>query len=160
SIDTNSDVSRVAVADFNADNKLDFAGLDSSAQELQTYFNTGGGVFNPVPSTTALSNLPFDLVAGDFDGDGLPDVMIAEGTQVRFRKNTGGGVFDPVGVPVLNGVSNSFQRLASADFNSDGLPDVVALDNGGDGFVVTSDGGGTFTQDTGNPYPVSNISLD
>jgi hypothetical protein len=73
--------------------------------------------------------------------------------SLTFHRNPGGQTgFAASGVAILPSASlPSINRLAAADVDRNGIPDVIALALGR-AFVATSDGGGTFTPDPGNPY--------
>jgi uncharacterized protein (TIGR03437 family) len=80
---------------------------------------------------------PSNVVVGDFNGDGRPDLafsLFSEGIVVLL--NTGGGNF---GKPMRT-EGAAFYALAALDFNSDGKDDLVTNDN----FLLISNGDGTF----------------
>jgi hypothetical protein len=96
-------------------------------------FSPAGTLLLPTGDTTPLS-----LAAGDFDGDGDPD--LAAGTFAKDRvavyRNGGGLAFDPPGA------LDAPTRIASllvADLNQDGRPDLAAA---GGGLVVLRGKGG------------------
>ncbi len=157
-------VSRVATADFDQDGFQDFAALDNQNNQLFTFFGDGAGNFTrPGQGFYALTGKPTDLVAGDFNGDGLTDLVVAEDTQIVFIANLGARLFNPVGATIANTIPSgqSPTRLASADLDRNGIVDVIAVDSA-EARVFTSKGGGTFTPDPGNPYaiPVATTSTD
>jgi FG-GAP-like repeat len=99
--------------------------------------------------------LPREQVAGDFDGDGLQDVAVANdgpagvfdgGVAVILGDGTGG-----FGAPVVTPLPSDrgASELAAADFDEDGHLDVVAVSSttGGFGpvFVLFGGGDGTLT---------------
>ena len=77
-----------------------------------------------------------ELAVGDFNGDGFPDVVSANQTDlaIRFNQDDGGGdrvfldgaanvtVLSPGGVPY---------DVRVADFNNDGMDDIAAIGSGG-----------------------------
>ena len=149
-------VSRVATADFDKDGFQDFAALDSQANQLFTFFGDGAGNFTrPGPGFYALASKPTDVVAGDFNGDGLTDLVVAEDTRIVFIGNLGSRLFDPVGATIANTIPSgqSPTRLATADLDLNGIPDVIAVDSAV-ARAFTSNGGGTFTPDAGNSYAI------
>src|SRR5262249_30086192 len=92
------------VADFNGDGRPDllisiFAG-PSQDQQLFLFFGVGDGTFRagPVPTLPVktlgggVKNMP--LAAGDFDGDGVTDLIVADATGgAWFLHGNGDGTF-------------------------------------------------------------------
>ena len=100
-----------------------------------TIGGTGGGS----PHTDAIN-------AGDFNGDGYPDLVGTDyysGLGPRVMLNNGNGTFQAPGTVV------SLQPLVSvvesADLNGDGKDDLIAA-NLGSVWALLSNGNGTFTQ--------------
>ena len=83
------------------------------------------------PPTYAGSGGP--IFVADFNGDGKPDILAADGT---LNLGNGDGTFK-LGTPVTGGV------LAVADFNGDGIPDVLQQGTG-TLLVLLGNGDGTF----------------
>ncbi|MGE3171008.1 MAG: FG-GAP repeat domain-containing protein [Planctomycetota bacterium] len=107
----------IAVLDYDLDGDQDFAiGLFGGNARL--YRNDGGGAL-------ALLSLPITnvslLVAGDFDGDGLPDLCASFGPAGFFLRNTGTGFAAPAPLPA--GLLP--QRPSTADVDGDGDLDVL-----------------------------------
>jgi uncharacterized protein (TIGR03437 family) len=90
------------IADFNGDGLPDLAsltGLDTT-HTAGLWLNQGGGRFNMNPETVVSfttaygSTNPDSLAAGDFNGDGKPDLALLTPTgELRVFQNNGDGTF-------------------------------------------------------------------
>ena len=110
------------VLDFNLDGIPD---LVVQAQQVYSFAGNGDGTFTQVASTN-IPGGPIQLVSGDFDNDGLPDLAGSIGTEPSeivylFGDGKGDFVFQPV-------VGPEGAYVATGDFNGDGIADVVIPD--------------------------------
>ncbi|HEX5012402.1 MAG TPA: VCBS repeat-containing protein [Planctomycetota bacterium] len=122
----------VAVADLDLDGALDVLAWDSELLALRAHMGVGDGSFTDGP-VTAVAPIGggTDRVA-DFDGDGLPDLLVTvpdpDGhTAIRLGDGQGGfGTTDAVALDM-----GSVVTLIIADVVADGRPDVVTSRSGG-----------------------------
>jgi hypothetical protein len=86
--------------------------------------NLGASNFGP-PVVTNISGLPGVIAAGDFNGDGKLDLIMAGGSpgQIVTFLGNGDGTFTPA--PSQPFVTNPPQKLFVGDFNGDGKLDVL-----------------------------------
>ncbi len=103
-------------------------GRAPNAGQLNIYLATAPNAY-AAPTAVATGNQPSYLASADFDGNGLPDVAVAnaqDGTLDVFLNGSGGraGVF---AAPITLD-SPGASQLAVADMNVDGLPDIVSAD--------------------------------
>ena len=149
----------VTVADFDGDGKLDFATADSNGNSIDPGSVTvllgdgSGGIKRG--KNQQLPGHPWGIVAGDFNGDGHPDLAIvknnnsAKKDRLSILLNNGDGSFQPeVRYPYAQ-----FETVfvATADLNHDGKLDLVLADNGEGIDVTLGNGDGTFAPQTFYP---------
>ena len=152
-----NDPSSIAVADFNNDGMPDLAianGLDNTVTVLLANASGGFTPFASSPFPTGAN--PDFVVSADFNGDGNPDIAIANltGNTITVLLGDGLGGFSPAsGSPVTAGPGPVF--IAVADFNGDGFPDMAVANSGKNTVaVMLGSGTGTFKGSAGSPFAV------
>ncbi|MGC2163812.1 MAG: FG-GAP-like repeat-containing protein [Silvibacterium sp.] len=127
----------LTVGDFNRDGILDIAVAnfwDNSVSVLLGS-STDPGKFT-VGQTISVGQGPTGIVSADFNGDGFPDLAVANFTDNTVWILTGdpqhpGQFLSP---KTVSATGHSPTSLAVADFNGDGIPD-LAVSNWADGTV-------------------------
>jgi hypothetical protein len=141
----------LAVADFNGDGKLDLAVADFGDNVVSILLGLGDGSFSaPTVVRTRIGPYLIFVVAGDFDGDGKPDLAVAnhwmpvdDEYSVQVLLGTGSGSFTPLPgeTPWVTACKNP-RSLAVGDFNRDGKLDlaVACVSEGLSVLLGTGDG--------------------
>jgi hypothetical protein len=96
--------------------------------------------------TTGAKSGPNDLVMGDFNNDGIPDLAVPDSTtgDVAVFLGKGDGTFQPA-MSTSTGANSIPLALAAGDFNADGKLDLaVALGNQAAVAILLGNGDGTF----------------
>src|SRR2546430_5064256 len=129
--DAGRNPSSVRAADFNGDGKPDLAIANSvcsgGGPNVSVLLGKDGGTFEAAFNYVGVAE-PSSVGVGDFNGDGKPDLAVADlgsGTVAMLLGN-GDGTFQ-AGVGVAAGTRPEF--LAVGDFNGDGKPDLVVGDD-------------------------------
>jgi hypothetical protein len=145
----------IVALDLNADGVKDLVTSNSGPNNISILLGTGSGSF--VAGATYTLGVAGQLFTKDFNNDGNPDVILANGTSVhRVLLGNGTGGFTLPVINVFAGISSS--TLTCADFTNDGILDVVSLSNSGNSFSFNS-GTGTGGFNTAGTFPVNNQPL-
>jgi hypothetical protein len=147
----------LVVADFNGDGKPDLATANfgdpnhPGSGSLSILLGNGDGTFQPATTLNVGNAIPMALAVGDFNGDGKPDLALADlraGTVTIFLNN-GNGTFHPGASFVVGPFPFA---LAVGDFNGDHKADLAVAYSGpglpqagGTIALFLGKGDGTFT---------------
>jgi len=145
----------MAVADLNGDGFLDLATANSNDNTVTILLGNGKGAFKQATgSPITVNGIPYGIVAGDFNGDGVQDLAVSSaiGQYVTILLGKGDGTFSTApGSPIATGVS--LYSLIAGDFNGDGILDLAGPNYEGSSAatVLLGKGDGTFAPiaDTG-----------
>jgi hypothetical protein len=162
----------IATDDFDGDGNADVIGVNSSDPGILSLFlGDGTGAF---PLRGGFSDpkgrSPKGIATGDFDSDGQPDIVIANGISTHGNASVylnNGLIFDRE-IPLRwtnQSLSANTEAVAVADFNADGKLDVVATITSFDAVgVALGDGAGNFsnfkTFNSGGSFPVKVVTSD
>lgn len=151
---------RLVARDWTGDSRRDLAvtmrSIGGTVGLVAVLANNGAGAFTPQPLIRS-GVVPSGLVASDFDGDGLRDLVLLDGSLrcVSMHKGLGAGAFDQ---PASLGTSSEPAGLVCGDLNADSEADLaLALKSGQVGFALGL-GGGTFGPVTEIPTGASVLS--
>lgn len=105
-----------------------------------------------IPQSPATGAEPSFIAVGDFNGDGIPDLAVANQTSntLTILLGNGDGTFKTANANLPNGNNPSF--VAVGDFDGDGKADLaVANANGNNLSILLGKGDGTFNLSSSNP---------
>ncbi len=157
----------IAVGDFNGDGVPD---LVVANQEVDTdrhgavsvLLGTGDGSFQE-PVSYAAGTHATSVAVGDFNGDGVQDLVVTAGSGVGVLLGKGDGSFQPAQFDT-DVVGSS--AVAVADFNGDGIQDLVVANTGPNYTrdsvsVLLGTGDGSFqdTRDFSTGYGASSVAV-
>jgi hypothetical protein len=134
----------LAAADLNGDGRQDLIYTGQKGRALVS-MNTTGAPTAAAPSLAAKQEAaagghPSSVAAADFNGDGKPDLVVAnrnDGTaSVLFDGTAPGAPAPSFTTQQTFAVGNAPSAVATADFNLDGERDAIVADEGADAASV------------------------
>jgi hypothetical protein len=152
--DTQSSGNRVVPADFNRDGKTDLATLSAAYNSVDVIITGGARV--TLHDVTFLDG----WIVDDFNNDGNPDVLLAQGypsTAVSVFLGNGQGGF---GTPVRTTSALQLQTVRATRMNGDAFPDLIAaaLDPAsGNSVILVMPGAGNGTFTVGRSRPIGSL---
>jgi len=145
--------SSIAAADFTGDGKIDLAAASSVGPTIVVLPGNGDGTLGaPVSYGNGAGSqaIPVSIVALDLNGDGLPDLVVANqgfvtvpDSGISVLMNTGSGFSNGFNASLPLPLLPSY--LAYSDLNNDGNVDLVAVSSQASALIeMFGNGDGTF----------------
>jgi hypothetical protein len=136
----------VRIADVNGDRRPDIIVANVDDGTVAVLLNDGGRHFHSAPGSPFVAGpRPNDIAVADMNGDGHPDLVIAnhQSPYVTVLLGDGSGAFTPApNSPYATGAYPHPHGIAVVDFTGDGHPDVV-VDSWGNNRIALIEGNGT-----------------
>jgi hypothetical protein len=140
----------VVAGDFNGDGYADLAATNPYTAEVTVLLNDQKGGFTTAPGSpmNMAGTYPLSLAVGDFNGDGKPDLLVAQydGNAVMLLRGQGDGSFALS--TLQSGNFGHCKFLAVGDFNNDGKLDYAVTESGNEVSMFGGDGNGGFDAET------------
>lgn len=125
----------VTIADVNGDGKNDIVSSNADSSDVTVLLGNGDGTVRvPNVGYSTGGGPEYAAIVGDFNGDGLADVIVPDGEySLVYLQGYGDGSFRAAldyfaAIPDDYGASSA--AIASGDFNGDGYPDFVLGNEG------------------------------
>src|SRR5947209_5068 len=146
----------VGMGDFNGDGRRDLAVANWGSNTVTILLgNTSGAFTQASGSPITVGTAPQSVAVGDFNGDGRPDLAVANGgtSTVSILLGNGNGTFTQAsGSPIV--VGSGPESVVVGDLNGDRKPDLaVANYTSGTVSILLGNGNGTFAS-SGSPVSV------
>jgi hypothetical protein len=121
--------SSVAVADLNGDGKLDIVTANTGSDDVSVLLGNGDGTFqNEHAFNVDFGSAPFFVTVADLNGDGIPDLAVANfsSSDVSVHLGNGDGTFQN---PLFYATGWRAVWVTIGDVDGDGKPDLITVNN-------------------------------
>jgi hypothetical protein len=125
----------IVVGDFNGDGIPDLAVSNALGDNFSGYtsgtvsilLGNGDGTFTPTAMSPATGQNPVSITIADFNGDGIPDLVVANNLDqtLTVLLGQGSGGFPNQETVQLGSEVENTRSVVAADFNGDGVSDLA-----------------------------------
>ena len=107
----------VAIEDFNGDGVADLVAADSGSATVSVLLGKGDGTFQPRQAYgTGTGTSPYSVAVGDFNGDGVPDLVAADVNSASVRVLLGNSLHGVSGLQSFSLTTQAGARSAITYF--------------------------------------------
>jgi hypothetical protein len=137
------------------------------AESILLYHNNGDGTFTEVSAAAGLGKLlgkGMGVAVADYDGDGLPDIFVANDNDRNLLiRNLGGGKMKEVGMEAAIAYNGDGRQISGMgadfrDFDGDGFPDILMTGLRGETFELFRNNGKGAFEDASASSGLLNLS--
>jgi hypothetical protein len=137
-------------ADFNKDGRADLAITNTTSANVTVLLGNADGTMRVAGTYAVPESYIYgaanQIVAGDFDGDGTPDLIVFTNHNFYLLHGNGDGSFTLK--PQLTGYANNYTYspvyLAAGDVNKDGKLDLISVNYDATVSILLNAGDGSF----------------
>lgn len=152
--------------DFNRDGKCDLITLEKDGTGNAYHYHLVYDVLSPLghSGTLSVSSAPKKMFSGDFNGDGMMDIIVFHSGGHKIFWNQGGSLsnnpFSDSSSTIATNVTDA-DHIYQGDFNGDGLPDFLLNDeNDANYYFALNTGNGTFSKSLACQLDITDQSTD
>ena len=152
----------VAIGDLDGDGKPDLAVANSSSDKVSVLRNTStsGSISFAGKVDYATGSSPHSVCIGDIDGDGKPDLALANnaGTLTVYRNISSSGSFSFDSRVDFTAGSNPWS-VSIGDLDGDGKPDLVTANQNGNSISILKQLAYAWTGTNSVPIASDNVTI-
>lgn len=143
----------VGIDDFDGDGDLDIVVVSEDDQINEFYLGDGTGRFTDEGQRIPVGGTTNGVLVADLNGDGAPDILMANNGQDALLINDGSGGFVDETAERLPSIDDVTQDHELGDVDGDGDLDIVVANEGRNRLFI-NDGSGRFTDESEDRVPL------
>ena len=141
-------------ADINGDGNIDLVVMSNQSNQISFLAGNGDGTFKAAKNSGGyLTTFPYSMALGDFNGDGLLDLVVVYNNYDLAAIFTGDGAGGFTTSGTFFNLNTGVIAVAVGDFNGDGHLDFATVSNSSASITIMAGDG------TGNAFNSSTINL-